>query len=256
MYVVELSFNRTKEVDPDAASGAVHSLLGALRKNGQICEEEWRAGSSDNGYQAFVLLPDSDALDAAHHSLYVRNALEELLAAGLDGPHIRQLGKDIDGVDVCACVSPTSHILFTNYLFLESPLRCGDCFSLIPLYRIPHTRGEDHSDITSWQSDYKSCDSLQMNSATLERAATREMSRFDSSLSKRGRELAAEISRLTGKPTYYCLYRYGGRSRAQERKRLCPSCGGAWLLDAPWHRLFDFKCDKCHLLSNIAWDVR
>ena len=48
---------------------------------------------------------------------------------------------------------------------------------------------------------------------------------------------------------------YGARSRARELARLCPMCGGSWRLEEPWH-IFDFKCDRCQLLSNIAWDVR
>ena len=27
-------------------------------------------------------------------------------------------------------------------------------------------------------------------------------------------------------------------------------------LNKPLHGKFDFRCDKCHLLSNIAWSVR
>ena len=39
-----------------------------------------------------------------------------------------------------------------------------------------------------------------------------------------------------------------------EKERKCPQCGGEWLLDAPIHDIFYFKCDDCRLVSNISWD--
>jgi predicted nucleic acid-binding Zn ribbon protein len=46
------------------------------------------------------------------------------------------------------------------------------------------------------------------------------------------------------------------KNRKREQRRRCPLCGGAWRLEKPLHRLFDFKCDMCRLVSNLAWDVR
>jgi predicted nucleic acid-binding Zn ribbon protein len=50
--------------------------------------------------------------------------------------------------------------------------------------------------------------------------------------------------------------RYFGRSDRAERTRRCPSCGKAWLRKEPLHRIFDFQCRRCRLLSNVAFDVR
>jgi predicted nucleic acid-binding Zn ribbon protein len=94
-----------------------------------------------------------------------------------------------------------------------------------------------------------------MGCATLERAALRELSRHDSSLSRRGRAITEKITHATTIPTYTYLYRGSGLSRAQELRRRCPSCGDAWALAEPWRR-FDFRCDRCRLVSNIAWNVR
>jgi predicted nucleic acid-binding Zn ribbon protein len=30
----------------------------------------------------------------------------------------------------------------------------------------------------------------------------------------------------------------------------------AWLRKEPLHRIFDFQCRRCRLLSNVAFDVR
>ncbi len=258
MYVAELRFEGLKEhlLDREKISDAVNGLLGPLRMNGQICGREWPISLLPDGCRVIVLAPDKDAFDASHSNRYVRTALDKLADAGLSRPQITFSGEDVDGDQPCTCAVPAAYILFTNYLSLESPLNCADCFHHVPLYRIPRSAEDEYYNIILWQSDYQSCDSLQMNSSTLERAATRELSRFDSSLSRRGRNVCSEIAKQMGKPVYYYLYRYGGRSRTQECKRRCPSCGSAWLLDTPWHDLFDFRCDTCRLLSNIAWNVR
>jgi len=137
----------------------------------------------------------------------------------------------------------------------ESPLSCGDCFRAVPLYRIPHTHGDEYADVLQWEADYKACDTLHMNIGTGERFGERQMFRHDSSLSRRGREICASISSLTGRPTYYYLCKVRARSSAEEERRRCPNCNGQWKLGKRWH-LFDFRCDRCLLLSNIAWTVR
>jgi len=187
---------------------------------------------------------------------YVTSSIESLHAAGFVGPEVTVIGEDIDYAQTCRCQHHESYILFTNYVSLESPLRCGTCFLPIPLYKIPPTYDTEYYDIICWQSDHQCCDRLQMGCNTLERASIREMSRHDSSLSKRGRNISERITDSTGIPTYYYLYRGGSaRSRKQELARTCPVCNGEWRLDEPWH-IFDFKCDRCHMLSNIAWNVR
>lgn len=255
MYVANLCFPGAESCDPDTVSHVVNGLLGTLRMNGQICGREWPISIVDASCLVTVLLPEQDALDGAHVNRSVQHAIEELRTAGLHDPDITILGEDIDGATSCTCTTPGSYILYTNYISLESPLRCGTCFNPKPLYTIPHTYDDEYYDIICWQSDRQACDTLQMNCSTLERAAMREMSRPDSSLSQRGIEICSKIFATTGIPTYYYLYRYGARSRKQELARTCPSCGSSWLLETPWH-LFDFKCNQCRLLSNISWDVR
>src|SRR5262249_48613682 len=150
---------------------------------------------------------------------------------------------------------PSCYVLFTTYLAVDSSLTCGDCFRSVPLYRIPHTDAQSYQDILFWQSNYRACDHLQMACTTGERFGMRELSHVGSALSLEGRGVCEKITNLTGIPTYYYLYRYKGRSRTSETKRLCPACGGSWLLQERWH-LFDFRCDRCRLVSNIAWDIR
>ena len=87
------------------------------------------------------------------------------------------------------------------------------------------------------------------------RFAHDQLSRFDSELSKDGRELARKLEKKVRVPVYYYLSKHFGRSGQAERRRKCPSCGSAWLRKEPLHRIFDFKCRRCRLLSNVAFDT-
>jgi predicted nucleic acid-binding Zn ribbon protein len=256
MFDAQIHFDFQPTADLVDVSDAVSWLLSALRMNGQICGKEWPIVRLDSGCSAYVLLPAEDALSPDHHNGYVRRIIAERLPqAGLSEPRITILGEDLDGDDPCPCGTPPSYVLYTTFICLESPVRCGGCFLPIPLYSLPKTNNDEYTDVISWQSNYQACDSLQMGCQVLERAATRELSRVESKLSQEGLRICREWEASTGVPFYYYLYRYGARSWAREIARLCPVCGGSWRLEEPWH-LFDFKCDQCRLLSNIAWDVR
>jgi predicted nucleic acid-binding Zn ribbon protein len=139
---------------------------------------------------------------------------------------------------------------------LGSPLRCGDCFAPVPLYRVPATSGGEYYDVVSWESDYQACDRLQMNCTTGERFGLRQLGDIGSSLTRNGRDIAGRIAALTETPTYYYLHRYSGDSLDRELARRCPGCDGPWRLEQPWHRLFDLRCDRCRLVSNIAMHLR
>lgn len=253
MHVCRARFPVVGTPTRNDVSDAVNRLLSVWRTNGQICGREWGIARRGESYEATVLLPEPDSLDDRHGNKYVRDVLEALARAHLAMPEVEIVGDDVDGAPVCSCETPSWYILYTNYLSLEPPLRCGECFRMVPLYRVPPTYDGEYSNVTSWQSDYQACDTLQMGCRTLERAATREMSDLQSSLSRQGLEICEAITTASAVPTYYYLYRYGGRSLQQERRRRCPSCGGDWLLGERWHGLFDFRCDRCRLLSNISW---
>ena len=197
------------------------------------------------------MLPATDALAAIHHNKYVKKALAALADAGLKQPTVRVMDEEGSGP---VEDGPDSYILFTNYLAIESPLRSGATFAPTPLYKVPPTYDEsEYYNITSWQSDYQACDTLWMNSAVGEQFARRQLSNVSSDLSNQGRELCAQITTLTGLPTYYYLYRQLQRtSWLKETLRKCPGCGGEWLLPEQWH-IFDFQCDGCRLVSNISW---
>ena len=90
----------------------------------------------------------------------------------------------------------------------------------------------------------------------LANTAERSMQQLHSMLNRSGRRLARQLQQASQLPVYYALYSGSSKDCRNENNKLCPGCGGKWRLSAPLHELFDFKCDKCRLLSNIAWDCQ
>lgn len=185
MYTAEVTFMLKETKDEEIAEEAINSLLGALRMNGQVLGREFPVGKKGLRYRAFVLIPEAGSLDKMNANNYVLEQINKLSEIGVPFSY-EIIGEEIECAPVCTCKSSGRYILFTSYLSLESPLRCGDCFGVVPLYRIPHTYDDEYYDIICWQSDYQACDSLQMNCSTGERFGTQQISRHNSSLSKRG----------------------------------------------------------------------
>ena len=230
-------------------------MVVALRANGQIIGDDFPTVLKDGYFQTRIMCPEEDSLHPLNHSPFVKFAINKLNEAGLLAPKVKIVGQDIHANSADDCHQPSSYILYTTYRHTCSPLYCGDDFLPVPLYKIPAIANGDYKTLIKWQEDWQACDQLQINGATkAEFAALDELCELDSSLTRRGLDLSKRIRYLTKKPVYYYLYRVGGEGLAQEKQRLCPSCGGQWLLTEPWFGLFDFRCDKCELVSNISWD--
>jgi predicted nucleic acid-binding Zn ribbon protein len=206
-------------------------------------------------YVTHVMTPDSDSLHKKYGNEYVKKSTAKLKKEGVT-ISFTNLGEAVEGASRCNCAKPSAYVLFTTYLSLESPISCLDCLGCVPLYKFPVMASGEFYEVMSWQSDYQSCDSLQMHCTVLESAATRQISQPGSSLSKSGLRICSELSGSVGTPFYYYLYRGKGRSLASEMKRNCPSCGEPWAGEKSQDSIFDFKCKKCLLVSNIAWNVR
>jgi predicted nucleic acid-binding Zn ribbon protein len=257
MYLAEVRFEVKEESQDD--ENLISNLTHSWRVNGQVLGREFPVVVTDNVYRLVLMVPRADSLEACHDGQYVTWAKSRLKEEGIQGPFVSILGEEPFSADHCTCAKRSYFILYTTCFDLESPLRCGDCFGPIPRYEISNAEmanGQLFDRLNSWESDYKACDTLQMHCTTGEKFGLREMANHDSSLSRNGREICDTITTAEGIPTYYHLHRYRGRSDASERKRKCPSCGGEWLLTEQLHRLFDFKCDHCRLLSNIALSIQ
>jgi predicted nucleic acid-binding Zn ribbon protein len=234
----------------------VQSYVAALSKNGQIIGGGTVAKVCD-GYLVTASLPESDALADRFANKWVRARLRDLVAVGVVPPKVTRLGTDPDSRASCRCGKQPFLILFTTCIHSESPLRCGACFGPIALYKVPATDGvESYQDVLGWEDTYQAMDSLFIGTGPGERFAHEQLWRVDSALSVEGRELTRHLEEKVRVPVYYYLSKYFGRSDRAERKRKCPSCGKPWLRKEPLHRIFDVQCERCRLLSNVAFDVR
>ncbi len=243
---IEIPFEgRTLE---DATDFLVN-LLSCLYKNGQVLH--WSLAATSATVDAFVNIPDREALDPSSHGEYVVATLGADRAKGNPAPRFAVLGRDPSGPDTCSCAERRALLLYTHYLNELPPVRCLDCYLPVPLYRLPYVGYKEHLVILQWAADYVACDTLQMHCTTGERFGEAQLARHDSSLSSNGRELCRELEEAVGLPVYYYLHKTRGRSASSEAARRCPSCGGEWRLPSPLHR-FDFRCDRCRLLGAMA----
>ncbi|ATG73235.1 hypothetical protein AN401_04645 [Zobellella denitrificans] len=256
MWVCELSFDCYQDIVLAEAEPAVRQLLDALRYNGQILGREFPTSIHQGWLGCRVVCPEQDSLHPRHYSRQVELAIDRLHQVGLTSPRVQCRGQDLNSDSTDPCESRSWQLLYTSYLHSCSPLRCGEHFAPVPLYRIPPVANGDFKQVLKWQEDWEACDQLQMNGSILEHGAVLELALPDSRLARRGRDLAKRIEYLSGIPTFYYLYRVGGDSLAAEQERPCPSCGGDWRLAEPVHDIFDFLCEPCRLVSNLSWDFK
>ena len=251
MFTAELTFECYQDTTIAAVDSAICQLVDALRYNGQILGREFPTSMGDGLFVTRVVSPEEDSLHHNNHSQRVKQALQALSEAGLLAPKIQLTGIDLHSDNTDPCSSPSWQILYTHYLSTCSPLRCGEHFAPIPLYKLPPQSASDHEPLLRWQTDWSATDELQMHGTTLQQACITALTELDSPLNSTGWQLAQQIEQQTTTPTYYYLYHIAN-DEAQD-DRLCPGCGGEWRLPTPVHELFDFQCKPCRLLSNLSW---
>jgi predicted nucleic acid-binding Zn ribbon protein len=255
MFALELRFEAEPGTAPEAQFDGIGSYIAALVRNGNLLKE-WLIATEEHGWTVYAAAPARDAFKKASQNEFVQQRLGKLKEAKVGRPRIRFLSTMPDTASACRCPAPGAYFLFTTFLHTEPPLRCMDCNGVVPLYRLPTPKTGEYSSLLTWEADYKACDTLQIYSTVGVRFGERQMSDLTSSLSKSGLAVCNEIAARTARPVYYYLFRATAHSSSAEQRRKCPSCGGAWRVQEPIYGKFDFKCDKCHLLSNIAWNVR
>ncbi|CAH0534246.1 hypothetical protein VST7929_02161 [Vibrio stylophorae] len=255
MFSVELCFEVYRDTSMGDVERAINACLDCLRYSGQIIGRELPVVMDGGQFTAKVICPEQDSLSPKHHSPQVQRAMNQLADAGLLQPRVKVMGQDMNS-DLTAPEQSSWHLLYTTHLHVCSPIRCGETFLPVPLYRLPAVANGDQKQLIKWQEDWSACDQLQMNGSILEHAALKEMGEPGTRLFRRGWDLCRRLQVVSKIPTYLYLYRVGGESLAEEQQRRCPVCDGDWALDEPIHDIFDFKCDQCQLVSNISWDFK
>jgi predicted nucleic acid-binding Zn ribbon protein len=252
MYIQEISIDIKSKVDKDKLLDEFNLLTEFYRGSGQT---QGKIASQYFNDEKIVYLPftlEKDSLDKKYNNHYVNiqtKKVEELCNSKIT---FKTVGKTYAGYrGACKCKKSDFYILTTNYVTIESPLTCGTCNKSVPLYRMPTYYDYGYMPILSWETNYISCDSLQMNCEVGERWALNQMQEIDSQLSKQGLEICRKIEDLTSIPTFYYLHNYK-KFKGDQLLRRCPICKGKWGLETQLHNHYDFKCDKCRIISTIS----
>ncbi|MGY4677551.1 Zn-ribbon-containing protein [Pasteurella sp. P03HT] len=257
MYLIETFFRFTPKENGQTPHDLLNQIIDQWRYNGQIIGREipiyLAEQEGQQGFAIRMICPEQYSLLPEFNNREVECALEAAQQGGLifDGFHV--IADDLNSDQTSSTNTPSWQVLYTTYLQSCSPLHSGEDLAPIPLYKqlrsIPHLS----MDLIKWQENWQACDQLQMNGTILEQPALAEISSINSTLTKHGRYLAQAIEQHTAIPTYYYLYRIGGKSLQAEQQRCCPNCHNAWRLEKALFDLFYFKCDDCRLVSNLSW---
>lgn len=257
MFIKELTFECYQNTQYASVDQAINNYFDMLRYNGQILGREFPIAMYEGWFVTRLVCPEENSLDEQFNSPQVKHALNKLTEAGLLAPKIKTVAEDLNSLECASDFSPDWQVLYTTFLDTCSPLRCGETLSPIPLYRTPEAISNgDRKSIIKWQEEWVNYDELQMNGSAVSSFILKELGDIDSKLFYQGSHLCKRIEYITKVPTYYYLYRVAGTSLKSEQERKCPSCGGHWKLNSPLFDIFDFKCDKCQLVSNISWDFK
>lgn len=253
MYKQKIAITINSDFDRGKLYDEFILLMKSLRRTGQIMGGFESPYVAENELICYQTTLEQNSLDPIYNNEWVNLRIKNLEEGCNSKLKIEVLGEHIPFYkDVCTCDLHDSYLLFTTYLNQGSAIECGSCGGSVPIYNIKGLTDKEQTDIESWEGDYISCDSLNMGCGVGEKWATKQMSDPKSQLSQAGRELCKRITELTGVSTYYYLYNYRAISIAKDKLRKCPSCNGDWLLNDKWLGFYDFRCNRCKLVSTLT----
>lgn len=256
MLLAELTFRVMQDTDFSRAEQAIRHYIEALIFNGQTLGREVPTAFVQDRFCSRVVIPDTDALDNNNHSPRGLIAMQQLVNAGLAYPELSIIGQDLMSNHTDPCPDSPFYILFTSFADTCSPLRCGEHFAPVPLYHVK-TEHADHEALIRWQLQYQALDEIQMQQQrVLHKTAENSLQQLNSKLNRQGRQFASQAEQQLQRPVFYYLYSGSSQNCNAEADRCCPSCGQAWKRATPLHQLFDFQCQPCRLVSNIAWECQ
>jgi predicted nucleic acid-binding Zn ribbon protein len=246
-----ISINYKKELDENDLWHAFYGVIGNLKESGQINGREQHACIKGNRISCSLWTFTEEALDEKYQTNHVKEAIEKLEALCENKLEIQYEGRGEEETEnICTC---TKHDYYVLYYYGDySPIRCGSCEKFVPLFKIPKLHDNRIWDILGWVNTYKACVILDLNCGTGEKWAIKQMSNFDSGLSKQGRKIAAKLTEVSGVKTYYFLLNVAKQKKEIDINRPCPSCGGAWLMEKEKFGYFRHQCDKCLLMSAYS----
>ncbi|MDX1677090.1 DUF2310 family Zn-ribbon-containing protein [Arsukibacterium sp.] len=256
MYLAELSYKVIADTSFSRAEAAIRQFSEALIFNGNIIGREFPTAWQQEHFSSRLVLPAPDALNRPYLSTRALKAEQQLADAGLAYPKLQLLGMDIMSQHY-STQNTEALLLFTTFSDNCSPLRNLADLAPLPLYQWQPSTGEDHETLIRWQIQFQALDEIQQQAQrVLRHTAENSLQQLNSKLNRQGRQLARHIARQNRLPVYYALYSGSSKNCALEATKPCPGCGADWRLTTPLLDIFDFKCDRCYLLSNIPWECQ
>jgi predicted nucleic acid-binding Zn ribbon protein len=253
MYKQKISISINAKFDKVKIYDEFDALMGNLYKTGQILGNYETPFIKDNELVAYQTTLEKTSLSKKYFDEFTRKRWSDIEKLCNSRLRTEIVGKAIpEYVGVCNCKKPDFYILFTHAFNESGFLDCGNCRKIVPIYKLTKLSYEDRYEMLAWESNYKACDNLQLGCKVGEKWATKQMSDPGSQLSKQGIDICKRIAEATGIPTYYYLHNYRHIAPKKDKSRPCPSCKGKWLLKQKLHDYYDFKCDKCKLLSTFS----
>lgn len=257
MWVAEFRFKIIANTTYTEAEKGIRRYLETLIFNGQILGREFPTHLEQDQFICRVVLPSQEAMRNQSHSPNGLKALADLAQVGLAYPQTEILGMDLMSHHTDPCEDPDALVLYCRFGQMNSVIYCMEHLAPVPLFLLPPTSKTDHEALIRWQLQYQALDEIQMQQDSVLLAAAEDaLQNLQSPLNQQGRQFAQHLTSLLHKPVYYALYRGSSTDCSQEQHRRCPSCQGEWLRPTRLADLFDFQCDRCLLLSNIAWSCQ
>lgn len=256
MFKQKISITINSKAERNKLYNEFETLMGSYCNTGQVQSPYETTFIVNDELVAYQTTIEKGSLSKMYNDEYVNlriKNLEEWCNAKLKTEVIGKAVPFFKGV--CKCKTREFFILFTHSFNETSPIDCGTCNRVIPFYKL-NLIYDDRYSLLGWESNYKACDDLQLGCTVGEKWATKQMTEPASDLSKQGIDICKRIKEKTGTPTYYYLYNYRFITHEQDKRRQCPSCGSEWLLKEQLHNFYDFKCDKCRLLSSFTPNTR
>jgi len=260
IHFVTISFNKSKKFllkDYGTVWHLLWSFASSLYKNGNILNSIDFFSPTKNSLIFYAVIPATDALHDLYlcrHALEAKNKLEQLgviISCKITAEYINETPIDIEENIENArflYLYPISHL---NDYEQRLVLRTNKG-KYLPLYIINDNKDPYlEQDITFWKNDYTAIKSLWLSSyKILEPLMEKQLSELDSDISIKGRKISKRIQKSLKKKVFYPIAEpVSGNSYARSDYSNCPSCKKNWQLKTTFHRIFDYKCNKCLLLG-------
>lgn len=260
IYHVTISFNKSKKFllkDYGIVWHLLWQFATSLYKNGNILNNVEFFSPTKDSLVFYGVIPNKNALNnlyLCNHALEAKNKLKEF-----------EVIINYKITDTYICETPLyieENIEDIKFLYLY-PLSYSNSYEqqlvlytdeikYLPLYMLNNDKDPHLTDsVTSWKNDYAAAQRLWLSSyKKLEPLMEEQLAKLNSDISIKGRKISKRIQKSLKKKVFYPLAEVVSKgSYIRSNYSNCPSCEKNWQLKTTFHKIFDYKCNKCFLLG-------